>query len=180
MKTILMAAAMLLAMPSTGAEPSLANTYKTIVNAKGDIVMPEDFRKNYAHLGSWFVPEGDASGFHDVYMQPEAIAVYRKTGKFPDGAVLVKELRAHASKAMTTGMPAWANDKLKQWFVMVKDTQGRFKDNPNWGDGWGWALFKPGQNGNVSGNYKTTCLACHIPAKATDWIYVEGYPTLSK
>ena len=62
---------------------------------------------------------------------------------------------------------------------MIKDTQDRYPDNPLWGDGWGWALFQPGKEGNVATNYKTDCLGCHIPAKDTDWVYIEAYPTLA-
>lgn len=163
--------------PST---EGLQGTFGHIVDETGGIVLPENFRLDYVHLGSWFVPEGDASGFHDVYTQREAAESFRKTGQWPDGAVLVKELRGHQSKAMTTGTPAWATETLKQWFVMVKDAKGRFKTSKNWGDGWGWALFQPGKTGNVSTDYKTDCLGCHAPARNTDWIYVEGYPTLSK
>jgi len=63
---------------------------------------------------------------------------------------------------------------------MVKDTKGRFKNNPIWGDGWGWALFKTDDTSkNASNDYKADCLGCHMPAKQNDWIYVEGYPTLT-
>ena len=63
---------------------------------------------------------------------------------------------------------------------MIKDSKGRFADNPLWGDGWGWALFKPDdRNSNVAANYQTDCLGCHQPAKAKDWIYTEAYPILS-
>ncbi len=152
------------AMPAITPEPSpTVDAFTRYVEDNGAISMPEDFRKNFSHLGSWFVPEGDASGFHDVYMQPEAVGYYRKNGRFPDGAVLIKELRAHDSKAMTTGTPAWANQTLKQWFVMVKNEKGRFKESANWGEGWGWALFRPGKNGNVSQSFRADCLGCHIP-----------------
>jgi hypothetical protein len=42
---------------------------------------------------------------------------------------------------MTTGDAHWATD-IKVWFVLIKDSKGRYKNNPLWGDGWGWALFK--------------------------------------
>jgi hypothetical protein len=32
----------------------------------------------------------------------------------------------------------------------------------------------------TSTNYKSDCLGCHTPAKDTDWIYSQGYPTLQK
>jgi hypothetical protein len=156
------------------------NSFSPYVDDKGNISLPDNFRTTMAHLGSWFVPEGDASGFHDVYTEKATVEVYRKTGKFPDGATLVKELRASSTGNYTTGEGvSYATNSIKQWFVMIKDVKGRFRDNPQWGDGWGWALYKPdNRNKNVSRNYKTDCLTCHIPAKAKDWIYTEAYPTL--
>jgi hypothetical protein len=150
------------------------------VDEAGNISLPVDFRATLVHLGSWFVPEGDASGFHDVYTEQATVEVYRQTGKFPDGATLVKELRASAAGNYTTGQNvSYASGDLKQWFVMIKDTQGRFADDPRWGDGWGWALFKPDNpDNNVATDYQTDCLGCHVPAKSNDWIYTEAYPTL--
>ena len=154
--------------------------FSRYVDAQGNISLPEEFRTNMVHLGSWYVPEGDASGFHDVYTEKATAKAYRETGRFPDGATLVKELRAAEAGRYTTGQGvSYATDGIKQWFVMIKDTQGRFSDNPLWGDGWGWALFKPDDRAkNVATNYKTDCLGCHVPARAKDWIYTEAYPTL--
>lgn len=157
-------------------------SFSPYVDKQGRISLPKDFRLKMAHLGSFFVPEGDASGFHDVYAEAEAVLHYRKNGAFPDGATIVKELRPSQSGDYTTGKNvSHATSDIKQWFVMVKDTKGRFKDNSVWGDGWGWALFKTDNpNVNVSQDYKKDCLGCHIPAQKTDWVYVEGYPTLNK
>lgn len=149
------------------------------VSKSGEISLPTDFRNSMSHLGSWFVPEGDAAGFHDVYAQPEVVAAYLQTGLFPDGAVLVKELRAAEKADYTTGQNVRrASEQILQTFVMVKDSKNRFADSPQWGDGWGWALYKPGNATNVSTDYKKDCLGCHIPAKDSDWVYIEGYPTL--
>lgn len=142
--------------------------------------MPDDFRLSMVHLGAWFVAEGKASGFHDVYTERASAEAYRNTGVFPDGATLVKELRSHETGSYTTGdSVSHATDELKQWFVMVKDAKGRFPDNPLWGDGWGWALFKTSDtSANAAADYKADCLGCHVPARSTDLIYVEAYPTL--
>lgn len=155
--------------------------FSAYVDDQGNIRFPEDFRTSMVHLGSWFVPEGGASGFHDVYTEKESVEAYRATGEFPDGTTIVKELRAAEAGTYTTGENvSYATDGLKQWFVMIKDEQGRFADNPIWGDGWGWALFKPDdRQQNVAADYKTDCLGCHVPAKANDWVYVEAYPTLT-
>jgi hypothetical protein len=179
--TMLLAVVGITLMFGTAAS-SETKDFSRFVDAKGGIRLPEDFRKNMVHLGSWFVPEGDASGFHDVYTEASTVEAYRKTGEFPDGATLIKELRGSTAGTYTTGANvSYANDTLKQWFVLIKDRQGRFPDNANWGDGWGWALIKPDDpSKNVSMNYQASCLGCHIPAKANDWIYVEAYPTLRK
>ena len=176
--TGLFAAGILLTAHATWAEHGKV---AAVVDAKGHISLPEDFRQHMSHLGSWFVPEGDASGFHDVYMTPDAVSHFQAKGQFPNGAVIVKELRGHKTGNYTTGQNvAFAGGGLKQWFVMVKDTDNSYPDNPSWGDGWGWALFQPGKEGNVSNNYKTDCLGCHVPARSNDWIYVEAYPTLKR
>lgn len=156
-------------------------SFSPYVDASGNITSPKNFRTTMVHLGSWFVPEGDASGFHDVYTEKESVEAYRKTGKFPDGATLVKELRASTSSNYSTGTNvSYANNNVKQWFVMIKDSKGRFTKNSLWGDGWGWALFKPdATTANVASDYKKDCLACHVPVKDKDWVYTEAYPTLT-
>lgn len=157
------------------------DNFSPYVDGSGNISLPKDFRTSMVHLGSWFVPEGEASGFHDVYTEKESVEAYRKTGKFPDGATLVKELRPSNAGDYTTGQNvSRATEGIKQWFVMIKDGRGRFADNPLWGDGWGWALYRPDDpSKNVAKNYQNDCLGCHVPAKDTDWVYTEGYPTLS-
>jgi hypothetical protein len=166
-----------------------ASTFLTIadehfspyVDSTGNISSPVDFRASMVHLGSWFVPEGTASGFHDVYTEKATVDAYRKTGKFPDGATLVKELRASKAGNYSTGKGVHhATENVKQWFVMIKDSKNRFSENRLWGDGWGWALFKPGTDSkNAASDYKVDCLGCHVPAKDKDWIYTEAYPTLT-
>lgn len=155
--------------------------FSPYVDENGNISFPVEFRDSMIHLGSWFVPDGGASGFHGVYTEEESIRAFRKTGNFPDGATLVKELRASKSADYTTGSGvSHSTTVIKQWFVMVKDADNRFSDNPVWGDGWGWALFKPDDTGeNLATEYKTDCLGCHVPAKENDWLYTEAYPILT-
>lgn len=153
--------------------------FSSSVDATGNISLPADFRATMVHLGSWYVPMGDASGFHDVYLESEGVAAFRKTGKFPDGAVMVKELRNGKKGNYTTGAGVKYAGDVKQTFVMVKDSTNRFAaTNPVWGEGWGWALFKGDNAKNVATDYKKDCLGCHVPAKKKDWIYTEAYPTL--
>jgi hypothetical protein len=152
-----------------------------LVDKTGNIRKPPDYRELYQALGTFAVTglNGDTD-MHYTYASPGTAEYYRKTGKFPDGAVLVKEVFATDHAQLTTGDAHWAS-AIKVWFVMIKDENGRYPGNPLWGNGWGWALFKAeAPDKQVAINYKKDCLGCHVPAQATDWIYVQGYPVLAK
>ena len=161
-----------------------AESFSPYVDSKGNISIPKDFR-SWRFLGTWGVAADEddqvgSKGFHNVYTQPETISAYRATGKFPDGAVLVKELLKAKTDSMTTGEISYATE-TEGWFIMVKDAKGRFKDSDLWGDGWGWALINADDPNTIATeDYKAECLPCHQPAKKDDWVYLRGYPELKK
>jgi hypothetical protein len=162
---------------------AMAGDFSPYVDSKGNISRPENFRTNFVHLGSYGVMDekSEAHGLHDVYTEKASAEHYRKTGNFPDGATLVKEVRKFQTSAMTTGNPVVWGDDVSVWFVMIKDTEDRFASNPLWGDGWGWALFKadaPATNTAVS--YQIDCMGCHLPAANSDRVFIQGYPTLNQ
>lgn len=151
-----------------------------LVDKSGIISKPADYRDRYQALGVFSVadPNGNVD-LHYTYAPPGTAEYYRKNGKFADGTVLVKEVFGTDHGPMTTGEVHWAKG-TKIWFIMVKDEKGRYPGNPLWGDGWGWALYKSdAPDKQVATDYKKDCLGCHVPAKATDWVYVQGYPVLS-
>jgi hypothetical protein len=149
-----------------------------LVDKTGNIRKPPDYRDLYQTLGTYMVLDPKGNQMHLTYASPGAAETYRRTGKFADGTVLVKEVFGTEHAQLTTGDAHWAAE-TKIWFVLIKDSKGRYPGNPLWGDGWGWALFKSGApDTQVATNYKKDCLGCHVPAKATDWIYVKGYPVL--
>jgi hypothetical protein len=150
-----------------------------LVDKAGIIRKPADFRDLYQILGVYTpVDFNNNTEMHYTYASPGTAEYYRKTGKFADGTVLVKEVFATDHAQLTTGDAHWATG-TKVWFIMIKDEKGRFPGNPLWGDGWGWALYKSdAPDKQVATDFKKDCLGCHVPAKATDWVYVQGYPVL--
>jgi hypothetical protein len=158
-------------------------TTAAVVDSKGNMHVPADYRTTFQMLGSWAVAADNGPGskqLHVVYASPGTIAAYRKDGHFPDGTVLVKEVYKATTKPMTTGTVSSAGT-LSGWFVMVKDDVGRFPENKLWGDGWGWSWFDATDSKKTtSTDYKKDCQSCHIPAQASDWIYTTGYPPLSR
>lgn len=159
----------------------------------GAISVPDGYTR-WATLGTWAHAEMEGAPgskeYHVVYTQPETIDYYQKHRSFPDGAVLVKELLNAETMPMTTGSAVSHATSLKGWFVLVRDTKGRYKDSKLWGDGWGWSLFNaPDSKKTVSTDYQENCLACHLPARdlaspdaheEDKWIYTLGYPVFQK
>ena len=109
---------------------------------------------------------------------PGTAAYYRKTGKFPDGAVLVKEIYGNRSRGAKDGGRVLGFENRG---VVCTDQRREepLSKQSNLGRWMGWALFKAdAPDKQVATDYKKDCLGCHIPAKSTDWTYVQGYPVL--
>jgi Cytochrome P460 len=166
----------------TNAEPNDPGA-RAVVDKNGNMRVPAGYRTSYQFLGSWAVADKTGESptqLHIVYASPGTIAAYRKDRRFPDGSVLVKEIFETATGPMKTGSVSRA-ETLKGWFVMVKDSKNRHPDSPLWGDGWGWSWFDAGRPlKTTSTNFEVNCKPCHVPARATDWIYVQGYPPLEQ
>lgn len=158
-----------------------ASSFSPYVDEKGNISLPTDYKTTFTHLGTFATAskvDGPLDQMHGVYTRPEDLRAYQRDGKFPDGAVLVKDVYKTGTENLTTGTVTWATD-INIWFVMVKDSSNRFKGNDLWGDGWGWALFEAKDPGKqVATDYATDCRSCHAPAKKDDWLYLRGYPVL--
>ncbi|NGZ94737.1 MAG: cytochrome C [Nitrospira sp. WS110] len=182
------------AMMSKGNQPFAPN----VDMMTGAIRVPENYAE-WPTLGTWAHAHTDdklekmgpgVHEYHVVYTQPETITHYRQHRRFPDGAVLVKELLDAKTMAMTTGPAVGHATTIKGWFVLVRDTEGRFKDSKLWGDGWAWSLFNADDpKHSISKDYKTECVPCHLPARqlapeeavdADKWIYSFGYSVLQK
>ena len=149
-----------------------------LVDKTGNLRKPADYRDLYELLGTYTVLDPKGNQMHVTYATPGTAEYYRKTGKFPDGAVLVKEISGTDHAQLTTGDAHWASG-TKVWFVKIKDEKHRFPQNPLWGDGWGWFLFKAdAPDKQVATDYKKDCLSCHVPVQSTDWTYVQGFPVL--
>ena len=156
---------------------------EAVVDAAGNLHVPNGYRTTYEFLGSWAIAADQGPGskeLHVVYASPGTITDYRTAGRFSDGAVLVKEVFEATTGQRTTGTVSTAG-RLKGWFVMMKDTGDRYAGNQLWGDGWGWSWFDADKPSNTtSTNYKMNCLGCHVPAQGSDWVYVDGYPPLKR
>src|SRR6516162_9202605 len=110
-----------LSNPLPADEPTApkANDFSPYVTKDGGISLPLDYREKFLHLGTYAVatkPGKPVDEMHNVYARPEDIQAYRRDGKFPDGAILVKDVTTVGSEKLTTGQSTWTKD-IKIWFV---------------------------------------------------------------
>ncbi|HEY8148029.1 MAG TPA: cytochrome P460 family protein, partial [Vicinamibacteria bacterium] len=75
-----------------------------VYDADGALLRPEGYQEWTfvgASLGLSYAEGAQADGpgeFHNVYLRPESYAAFRRTGRFPEGTVLVLELHEAAQK----------------------------------------------------------------------------------
>ncbi|XUJ32093.1 cytochrome P460 family protein [Bradyrhizobium japonicum] len=66
--------------------------------ADGQLLLPKNFHE-WVYVGSPLTPNALNGGqanfpeFHNVYIEPGSYAIYKKTGEFPEGTILFKELQ---------------------------------------------------------------------------------------
>src|SRR5262249_38187487 len=92
----------LLAVASVGAYAQMRTTgiagaqnADHVVDAEGNLRVPEDYHTAYQFLGIWAVADDKGKGskeIHIVFASPGTVAAYQKDGQFADGSVLVKEV----------------------------------------------------------------------------------------
>lgn len=149
----------------------------------GELQLPTDYH-SWVFLGSPLTPHALNDGkagfpeYHNVYIHPEAFKAYRKTGQFPEGTVLLKELQLtmpgtndDGSRVESSGrgyFPAARNGID----ISVKDSK-RFKGT----NGWGFFNFghhAPPYAKTAAAAPKEACAGCHI-ANADNMVFKKFY-----
>jgi hypothetical protein len=151
--------------------------------SNGQLKLPQGYH-TWVFLGSPLTPHGLNNGkagfpeFHNVYIHPEAYQVYRRTGKFPEGTILLKELQltrqgthADGSRNESSGR-GYFPGKTNGVDISVKDSK-RFKDT----NGWGFFNFghhAPPYAQTAVVQPKDACAGCH-EANATNMVFSKFY-----
>jgi hypothetical protein len=149
-------------------------------NKAGELVKPTGYRK-WTYVGTPLTPNDMNGGkapfpeFHSVYMNPEAYSHYEKTGDFPDGTVLVKELISVGDKEASSGIGYFMGD-FAGLEVSIKD-KTRFQDEPG-----NWAYFSFGHKYPLKDMAKkqpsASCNDCHNGDADDDYVFTQYYPVL--
>ena len=153
-----------------------APTPAAVFTADGKLNFPRDYR-TWVYLSSGMdmaYVEGGGGAMHafdNVFVDPTAYQAFQKTGTWPNGTVLVLEVRdaqAHAS----IDKAGRSQGRRIAVEVHVKDT-ARFAET----GGWGFVGFNGEKPGTVTPK-TAACYACHQAHAAVDTTFVQFYPTL--
>jgi hypothetical protein len=177
-----------------------AQQSSVVFNADGTVQVPMGFRK-WVFVGAPLTPEGlndgkyncNAAGmnctksnfpeYHHVYIEQKNVDAYLKTGDFPEGTVIVKELTRvlnptfpDSSRKEPSGR-GYFNGAYNGIDMSIKDSK-RFAKTNN----WGFFTFghHPMPYDKTSAERPVSeCAGCHIANVAkTDMTYIQFYPLL--
>jgi hypothetical protein len=149
---------------------------------------PATFRR-WVLVGAPLTPEGlnnNKAGFpeyHNVYIEQKNVDAYLKTGSFPEGTVIVKELTRVLEPTFPDGSRTepsgrgYFNGEFNGIDETVKDSKRFAKTN-----GWGFFSFghHPLPYDKTSAEKPVTeCAGCHLANVAnTDMTWIQFYPIL--
>ena len=155
----------------------------------GSTSIPEGFRE-WIFLGAPLTPNalnGGAAGFpefHHVYVEPGAYAEYKRTGAFPEGTTIVKELvllkdaeYEDGSRDEPSGRGFFA-DRFAGIDMMVKDT-ARFAENGGWGF-YNFGHHEPPYAERAAPAANDECAFCHTANATHDMVFTTFYPILGR
>jgi hypothetical protein len=187
------AAAILLVSSQLMAEPNPADMIvRGHFNADGSLTLPVGFR-NWTHVGTRYKSQGIniLDGLPTVgpevlnaYVEPSALAVYQKTGVWPDGAQMAKEFSQVDISPPCDHKTGICNKDLGAGIyetgffglgVMIKDAK-RFPNSPGH---WGYFTFghkAPPYFPTAMVSPQEKCSACHVRlASQSDFVIARGH-----
>ena len=147
---------------------------------EGKLLLPKKYRY-WVYLGGTVTPnelnDGKAAfpEFHNTYMDRKSFKQYKKTGKFADGTVLVKELVSVGSKVGSSGNGYFMGE-FNGVAASVKSKE-HFPNNPG---NWGFFNFGPSDNLSPAAEVlpAASCNTCHQASADQDSVFTQYYPVL--
>ncbi len=168
-----------------GTTPLAANAAedfpKPSFNDKGQLIRPDVSYREWVYVGTPFTPnalnppEAPFPEFHNVYIHPSDFDHWKRTGTFPDGTVMIKELVLVGATQAVSGKGYFMGE-FTGLEATIKDSK-RFKDEPGF-----WAYFSFGHSYPLADTAQAfpapACNACHAASAADDFVFTQFYPVL--
>jgi hypothetical protein len=172
------------------AQPAIAQAESPapVFTPDGKLKVPKGFRR-WVFVRAPLTPNGLNGGeagfpeYHNVYIQAQNVDAYMKTGHFPEGTVVVKELTRVLNSTFPDGSRSepsgrgFFNGEFNGIDATVKDSK-RFPGTK------GWGFFTFGHHAEPYAAAATEkpvaeCAGCHMQNVAkTDMTWVQFYPLI--
>jgi len=147
-------------------------------DAEGHMLFPADYREwvfvTTGH-GMSYNPQANAAAdppFDNVFVNRAAYRSFLQNGTWPEGTVLVLEIRSGISHGSILRGGSFQQGAPMGIEVHTKDT-ARFG-----GDGWAFFGFNPAGQPSTMIPREANCYSCHEATTAVDRTFVQFYPTL--
>ncbi len=154
---------------------------KPSFNDKGQLIRPDVSYREWVYIGTPLTPnalnppEAPFPEFHNVYIHPSDFDHWKRTGTFPDGTVIIKELVLIGATQAVSGKGYFMGE-YTGLEAAIKDSK-RFKDEPGY-----WAYFTFGHSYPLADTAEafpaSACNACHEASAAEDFVFTQFYPVL--
>jgi len=157
-----------------------AEEYFTIKN--GELERPTGYRE-WVYVGTPVTPNDLNDGkaafpeHHNVYIDPESWAHWKKTGEFRDGTILIKELVSVGAKVAVSGNGYFQGD-----YIGLEATIKSKKHSPDEPGNWAYYSFSTSDHKSLTHTANAfpaaSCNACHQASAADDFVFTQYYPVL--
>jgi hypothetical protein len=193
MRNVLLVVCLGVLLSAWGAGSSVSGESKAVpqYNAEHELLRPEGYRTwvfvgttiglKYARPGEGIKPrESDnyahpaVGDFHNVYIDPKAYEEYARTGKFPDGTMLVMDVyKANQREPQNIVTGGLFPGEQKEIELAVKDSKRPDGSKTD----WAYYAFPRGQ-ASAKPFPDAACYDCHKKHASDDNVWVQFYPTL--
>ena len=165
--------------------------YVAQYTASGEMLLPKDnIWRTWVFVGAPTTPNALNGGkanfpeFHNVYIQPWAYAMYKKTNVFPEGTIMAKELQLtlgpaenpDGSRTEPSGR-GYFPGAFNGMDVTVKDSK-RFAATGGWGY-FDFNHFEP-KAPTAKVEARDKCAFCHMASAKKDEVWTQFYRILDK
>lgn len=162
------------------ANAASAKEFFTIKN--GELQRPTGYRE-WIQVGTPLTPNDMNDGkanfpeFHNVYIDPESWDHWKKTGKFREGTVFVKEMVSVGSKSAVSG-----NGYFMGEFIGLEVTIKSKAAFPNEPGNWAYFSFSSPDHKTIKETAQAfpaaACNSCHEKSAKDDFVFTQYYPVL--
>ena len=160
--------------------PEDGMTYFTMEG--GDLIRPTGYR-TWVYIGTPVTPNelnGGKAAFpemHNVYIDPVSYKHYKKTGEFPEGTILVKELTSVGATEAVSGKGYFEGE-----FIGLEASLKSKEHYPNEPGNWAIFSFTNPTTGILKDKATAfpaaDCNSCHEANADDDFVFTQYYPVL--